>query len=232
MALGLSTFRIHLDYEHRNSNFVIYSKDTYTQHCSLFLRHYEVKDDASLVALEDGVLPDNAADEFVKFSPKTFSLSPGQAQSVKFQMRRKANVEPNEYRAHLSVDCSFDIEELKLNNEAQVSLAPRIRHNVPIIVRTGKLDATVNFTDFKFNGDIVEMEIERQGNRSVYGNIDLVDSRSNKVIDKNQQFTMYPETQKRRIKMATKGIDPKYLMVRFIEDMEFEGNIKIEQAVK
>jgi hypothetical protein len=230
-ALGLSTFRIYLDNQHRSENFVVYNKDQYTQHCTQFLRHYQVDPLGKLSALPKDALPQNAANEWIRYSPKHFSLSPGKSQAVKFKLKRRANSEAAEYRAHLALECNNDEEEVKQNNDIQYGLQPILRHNIPIIVRTGKIAASISFRQINLLDDIVSVDLARQGQRSVYGRLELIDSRSNKVVDKDKHITLYQEVRKKTVKLSTNGIDKEYLILRFSEDKKLRDRIVLQQPI-
>jgi P pilus assembly chaperone PapD len=230
-ALGLSTFRIYLDNQQRSKNFIVYNKDQYTQHCKQSLRHYEVDPQGRLNPLPDDALPPIAANSWIRFSPKHFSLSPGTSQAVKFQLKRRAKTEPAEYRAHLSLECSYDKEEIKQNNDVQFGLQPTLRHNIPIIVRTGKLDASLNFSKISLHDNMVSVDLERQGQRSVYGRLELVDSRTDKVINTDPHITLYQETRKKTVNLSTKGIAQKYLILRFSEEKQLQNRIVVQHTL-
>jgi hypothetical protein len=231
-ALGLSTFRIYLDIDKRQDNFLVYSRDQYTQHCSLSLRHYNIKEDGGLMALDNDTTPAHSASKWIRFSPKKFSVKPGSVQAVKFKMRRKANIIPNEYRAYLSVDCIFDADELAANRDNKAQLTPRLRHNVPIIVRTGKLDATIRFDSIQLDKDSLSFAAHRTGNRSIHGKLQLVDKRSDKVLSDKSLFSLYTETPLKNVIFSTLGVEKEHLLLRFIEDPKVGGSIVFNQSIQ
>jgi hypothetical protein len=231
LALGLSTFRIYLDNDKRQDNFVVYSKDEYTQHCNLSLRHYDVLESGKLLALDSGVEPEKSASKWIRFSPKKFSLKPGTSQSVKFQMRRKANTLADEFRSFLSVDCEFDAEELNANNDRKTGMTPRLRHNIPVIVRTGKLAAELAFENLEVNDELVSFNLKRSGERSIHGRVQLIDTRNDKIVNKKSLFSLYTETPFKNVRLATMGVDKKYLLLRFQEEADVGGTISINQQL-
>jgi fimbrial chaperone protein len=231
MALGLSTYRIYLDNDNRQEDFVVYSNDQYTQNCKLFLRHYDIQLDGSKIAVDLDIIPAHSAQVWMRFSPKRFSVKPGTSQAVKFQIRRKANSTAQEYRSFLSIDCESDKTERIANNDVNVNISPRLRHNVPIIVRTGKLDAEINFENIQLKNGTISVNVNRSGNRSIHGKIELVDTRNNEVISKEPLFTLYTETFSKTVYLATKGIQKDYLELRFKEDPNIGGKIVVNQKL-
>jgi hypothetical protein len=231
MALGLSTYRIYLDNDNRQQDFVVYSNDKYTQNCKLFLRHYEVLPNGSRVALEMDVIPEHSASSFIRFSPKRFSVKPSRSQTVKFQIRRKANSIAQEYRSFLSIDCESDPIEMAANNDNKAQVTPRLRHNVPIIVRTGTLEANINFENIQLTDTTVSFNVKRNGDRSIHGKIELIDTRNNSVVSKEPLFTLYTETLTKSVSLSTKGINKAYLELRFKENPEVGGKILVNQKL-
>ncbi len=231
-GVGISTLRVYLDNEQSEQNFIVYSKDPKRQDCTLFIKHYEVAEDGNLISLAEDFTPQNSAKQLIRFSPKTFSLGGAKSQSVRFRMRRKPNVEAAEFRAFLAVDCIFDQSELaKERGDVQYGLVPRLRHNIPIIVRTAKLEASVEFADIKVSDDAIGFSVKRQGTRSLYGRVELIDMRSNKIISKNTHFVLYPETPQKIVSFSTKGVSSEHLSIRFVENPKEGGSINHIKSV-
>lgn len=231
-ALGLSTFLIYMDFNKRTNNFLTFNKDQYTQHCTLFLRHYRTELGGKKTLIDEDTVPENSASSWLRFSPKRFSLKPGKTQNVKFRMRRKANTSPNEYISYLAVDCEFDIDEITANSNRAVTLTPRLRHNVPIIVRTGKLDAAIRFDDIQLKKDSLSVLVHRSGDRSTHGKLQLIDKRNDKILGTQSPLSIYTEMQFKEVDLATSGVDRQYLLLRFTEDPKTGGTIVVEQTIQ
>jgi P pilus assembly chaperone PapD len=231
-GVGVSTIRIYLDNDKSEENFLVYSKDPKLQHCTLWVKHYGIAEDGRIISLADDFQPDNSAEPLIRYSPKTFSLAAAQTQSVRFRMRRKPNIEDAEYRAFLVVDCEFDETDLSKDREdVQYGLVPRLRHNIPIVVRTAKLDASVEITNINVSEESISFSILRQGTRSVYGRLELIDTRTDRVVADNSHFVLYPETSKKQVQFPTKGVNPKDLGIRFIENAKEGGSINLIKPV-
>jgi hypothetical protein len=233
-AIGLSSFRVYLDFDKREHNFMVYNRDPFTQHCQLFLRHYLENDKGNLILDESDILPQNSVEPWLRFSPRKFSVAPGQAQTVRFKLRRKANVVPAEYHSHMAVDCEFDkdeYDEYTAQSEDVVQLVPRLRHNIPVIVRTGKLDVDISFSDLIVKGNQLSLVLNRRGQRSIFGDLELVDTRSDKVISNKPKVSLYENT-KESFNLVTDDTPVKYLKLRFIENTEFGGEKVIEKLIQ
>jgi hypothetical protein len=147
-------------------------------------------------------------------------------------MRRKPNAEAAEFRSFLAADCTIDATESGLNKDIQYGLTPRLRHNIPLIVRTGALEATVEFTDISVAVEQVKFAVLRQGTRSVYGHLALIDTRTNEIVDENRHFVVYLETPKKSVTFATQGVSLEHLSIRFVENKKEGGSIDYIQGVQ
>lgn len=128
-------------------------------------------------------VPGMYSDSMVRFSPREVTLPPGQAQVIRLMLRKKSNLETGEYRSHMLFQALPDpaatrIEKLtdKSSDKLQIQLIPVVGITIPIIVRHGKLDASATLSNLKFQPAEVatgqprlSLTINRQGNRSVYG---------------------------------------------------------------
>jgi P pilus assembly chaperone PapD len=226
-AVHLSTYRIYLDDDERTKSFIVFNRNTGSQDCRLKLRHYDFDEQGNMFDYKTNELPENSAKNWVRFSPKKFTLTPANSQTIRFSMRRKAKAQSAEYRSYLVVDCGA--AESPTEKKQMISIKPKLIHNVPIIVRMGELNANVKLTDFTFTKDTFNFFIERSGDRSIYGDIELVDKESGERISYQLNFSMYPETSKQSFKLSMHGHNPADLKVRFIENSKFGGEITLEK---
>jgi len=84
-----------------------------------------------LVEVPQGQPEDRFASEFLRFSPRQFTLAPGETQAVRLSLRKPATLAPGEYRSYLRVT--------ELPSEEQTTGPIRIemlmRHQLPVIVK-------------------------------------------------------------------------------------------------
>jgi hypothetical protein len=123
---------------------------------------------------------------FIRYSPRQMTLGPRESQTVRLQARPPAGEPPAEYRTHFSVtatpppDTGTDIAAAASGARSdllQVRITPIYGIMIPIIVRTGDLSAKASISDVH----LVESQgrkgigfaINRSGDRSVYGGIDI-----------------------------------------------------------
>lgn len=122
------------------------------------------------------------SDEMIRFSPRQVTLPPGGGQIVRLQLRKPSDLEPGEYRSHLYFQALPPTGPSRAHSGAQdveIELTAIVSLSIPVIVRHGETSATVRFahtrigTEQADNEDLpaVEFELQREGNRSVYGDL-------------------------------------------------------------
>jgi P pilus assembly chaperone PapD len=227
-AVHLSTFRIYLDEDNRNNSFILFNRDTQTEECKLFLGHNNFDDNGAMTEHQGSKPPENSAKDWVRFSPRKFTLTSAHSQTVRFTMRRKANVEPAEYRSYLNVDCGVVQPE---EQGKAVNITPRLVHSVPVIVRVGKLNAEISFSDFELTGHDLSFKLLRSGTRSIYGSITLFNKETDKSVSSQSGLSIYPESSNTEFLLRTKGIPVENLVIKFSENTKYGGDKVIEQEV-
>lgn len=122
------------------------------------------------------------ADKNLRFFPRTVTLAPNEAQTVKVQLVRYNDLAPGEYRSHLYLRASPVQkplgEEIVANKDSVLSvrLTPIFGISVPVIIRKGVSSATVLITKaaWMLQNDStpgLSMTFARSGNMSVYGDV-------------------------------------------------------------
>jgi hypothetical protein len=223
-AMSISTYRIYLDSENSSASFVMYNATSLEESCKLSLVHHNFDEFGTISAVDSAVLPDNSASPWIRYSPKNFSAAALSPQTVRFTLRRKANTSAQEYRSYLRVYCKAN-ETASSKSEStttSISVKPRMVQNVPIIVQ-------VNFSNFHLVDNSLHFDIHRQGNRSVYGKIELIDKKSGEVISYRKNISIYTETNLYKYELPSSDKALNELGVRFVEDTKFGGSIDYQQ---
>ncbi|MGS2720622.1 hypothetical protein [Paraglaciecola aestuariivivens] len=235
-AISLSTYRIYLDTENNSASFIMFNKSAVTETCALSLVHNDFTKDGKLVPYQGAGLPENSAEPWMRYSPRNFVVAPQNPQTIRFTMRRKSNMQAAEYRSYLRVSCDevapkVDTTTSGADNVAKLSIKPKIVQNIPIIVRTGKLDASLEFGDFALNEEKLEFTIARKGDRSVYGTLELINKNNGDVVVFRRNISIYTEVEKVSYSLVTAGLPTEQLMLRFTEDSAYGGTITHTQDV-
>ena len=139
---------------------------------------------------EDGTfekitIPDSAqnfADKNIRFFPRSVTLAPNEAQTVKVQIVKTNEIAIGEYRSHLYFRANPAPKPLgeevvdEKDSVLSVRLIPIFGISIPVIIRKGVSTATVNIYKLsmeyqKEKGTAVNITFNRSGNMSVYGDV-------------------------------------------------------------
>mgnify|MGYP000505594662 FL=1 len=231
-GVSLTSHRIFLDKDQRTESFVIFNREQQSQNCHLSFQDFPFDKAGNMGKRITGTLPKSSASQLVRFSPRAFEIKGGSTQAVRFSLRRKANAKASEYQSYLSINCGNSIDE---NNQASlIRLSPRLVHNVPVVARTGKLKVQLSISDIKIdvNKKLV-FKLNRAGDRSVYGVIEIIDKHSNKVVNFLQGVSLYVQSDYRQFDFSLPdGVSANNLSIRFTEEKKYGGNLIISRDVK
>ena len=121
------------------------------------------------------------ASPYLRFFPRSVVLGPNESQLLKVQTVRTNDLAPGEYRSHVYFRAVREekplgeIEAIVDSNSIAISIIPIFGITIPVIIRTGELEATVNMSDIsltkKDTSYVVGMTFNRTGNKSVYGDV-------------------------------------------------------------
>jgi P pilus assembly chaperone PapD len=123
------------------------------------------------------------ADKMIRYSPRQVVLEPGKSQIVRLSLRKPSGIKAGEYRSHIMFkaipkNAGTNVNKAAASDKITINLTAIISISIPVIVRHGDTTGTVAFTSIKYQKaekkDIkptLLMEIERDGNRSIYGDL-------------------------------------------------------------
>ena len=150
----------------------------------------------------------------IRYSPRQMTLGPQESQTVRLQARPPSGGSNAEYRTHFSVtatpppDTGIDIAAAATGAQSdslQVRITPVYGIMIPIIVRTGELPVETSISNvhlIRARGQrAVGFSINRTGDRSVYGGIDvfLLGSGTPKKIAGIRGLGVYAEIDHRNV---------------------------------
>lgn len=127
----------------------------------------------------------NFVTKFIRFFPRSVTLAPSEAQVVKVQVTRRSQLKEGEYRSHFYFRAEKKATPLgeddpaKDNNTISVQLTPVFGITIPVIIRIGDLNASVEMSNLKLlnkqeNKPVLQISFNRSGERSVYGNLQVL----------------------------------------------------------
>jgi hypothetical protein len=195
-AASISTYRIYLDSEHREQKFMVKNRDASQERCDISFDYVAYSAGAENKTLSDDekAVLSAPAIKRLRYSPRQFSLQPKSTQYVAFSYKRQINDEPAEYRTYANIKC---IAQSQPGVEG-INLSPTIVHSVPLIIRTGRstdLTANLVYSQIKQQQNNIAFRLENQGDRSVYGDIKVVDANGDMLKLLQRNLVIYPEMQ-------------------------------------
>lgn len=124
------------------------------------------------------------SDALIRFSPRQITLKSRENQVVRIMLRKPSDLVDGEYRSHLQFSKLPNSEESLKNNPSlsgnkeglSIRLTALVGLSIPVIVRHGETSATVSISNLSIdrrsnNQSTVSLQLNRTGNRSVYGDI-------------------------------------------------------------
>ncbi len=122
------------------------------------------------------------ADRYLRFYPRTVTLGPNEAQTVKIQLIRSTELAPGEYRSHFyfrSIPKATPLgqkEKPKDTTSISVVLTPIFGITIPAIIRIGASTSKVTISGLAFemiNDTLPNLRLvfNRSGNMSVFGDL-------------------------------------------------------------
>lgn len=121
------------------------------------------------------------ASKYLRFFPRTVSLAPNEAQTIKVQLTKTAELTPGEYRSHIYFRA---VPNMKPLGEAangkdtgiSVKLVPVFGITIPAIIRVGDNNAKVQLSDISLvsvndTSFYLNTTLNRSGDMSVYGDL-------------------------------------------------------------
>lgn len=249
-ALRITLKRVIFEGPKRTEVITIINNTAEEQVYRLGWRRMRMTEDKSLQAVaDDDPAPDlRPADSMIRYAPRRIVLPPGRTQQIRLLLRRPKDMEPGEYRSHLWIQpeesaVKFDPNKPKAQGQAvQIKMLTGL--TLPVFIRSGKLEAAVRIEDAvlttKKGKPIVSYTVYREGNRSVYGDIEITCQSAGEevVISSIRGIAVYTDVTKRNINnavlsMPEAGCSSMKITYRASEeDNFFKGDVMAEAAVK
>ncbi len=181
---------------------------------------------------------ERAALDMIAFSPRRVTLPPNQPQVIRVGVRLPEGLAPGEYRAHMLFRAVPDAAPALAADPAKpaptgvsIALTPIYGITIPIIVRVGDLGATATIGDARIgetkDGPAFEFDLARNGDRSVYGDIEVTRPGRAEPLLLARGIAVYPEVAARKVSLrvppelaaALKGP----VHIRYSEDRDIGG---------
>jgi hypothetical protein len=201
--------------------------DPVLQNCEVQIKDIVINTDGQIALVTNGEVTENSAKPLVRLAPRRFTLGTAEHQMVKLLYRRKPGLENGEYQGVLAIKCKEKVENINL----PVTIIPTLVHNVPLIVRTGRLPIEAAFFSTTINGNKLSLELKIQGQRSITGDVTVSNSATGDVVAERKHLSIYAQQPIKKLELSLGDYRNTPLLITFTEDPEMGGNLIIQQQV-
>lgn len=141
-----------------------------------------MKDDGTFEKITEPDPGQLFADKNIRFFPRTVTLGPNEAQTVKVQIIKTNDLPAGEYRSHIYLRANpvpkplgEEIVDTK-DSTLSVKLVPIFGISIPVILRKGEFSASASIVDAqieykKESNNLITVYFNRSGKMSLYGNV-------------------------------------------------------------
>ena len=161
------------------------------------------------------------AEPYLRIYPRSVILGPNESQVIKIQLQKTDQMAPGEYRSHLYFRAMPDAKPLgekgiKKDTSVSATLTAVIGISIPVIIRKGETSAKVSLSNLSFQKlndsiRIIKLDLNRNGNISVYGdikvNLVLPNGKTTTVGEMNGLAVYTPGTIRKCQVQLKKGVD-------------------------
>ena len=171
-------------------------------------KKFRMDEAKSLSSIDKGEQSDDIlwAENMVRYAPRRITIPAGGSQQIRLMLRRPKEIQEAEYRAHLWIISEgkppeFDAKPDGKKQEIRLSVQPAI--SLPVFVRHGAMNAKASISDAVLkpgkDGLDISFSINREGNRSIYGDFDFacVDGGKETILRQARGIAVYLEIGRR-----------------------------------
>lgn len=231
-GVSFTNTRIFIDNNTSKQDFLLFNRGNESETCNISLVDYNVNEDGSLIPLEANEKAPNSAKPYVRFSPRRIVLGSQQTQKVKILARGYNRASDNELLSYLSIACKANVAPTSIANEPNNSqykaatMIPTLISRVPIIIRKEQVPVDIDFSDIKLTvqGDeqYLDFSLLREGDRSVYGSIKLIDESGKQLAIRNG-VSSYVQSRAIKKQLKFEKSDSPTFTLTFEENQQFGG---------
>lgn len=212
-----------------------------------------MREDGGMEEVAEPLADERFADQLLRFSPRQVTLEPGVTQTVRVQLRLPAELAAGEYRSHLvfrhlpDVDTAGETPAKAAPVGMAVELIPIYGVSIPVIIRHGDVGpATVTIRDLKLAQSVpgadalggrpkLELTLERQGPRSVFGDLEVQAKvgGSWQQVGRINRLAVYTPNVRRRVivELAAESLRAELLRVVYRDAEKAEGVVLAEASM-
>ena len=153
---------------------------------------------------------DKKAEDMIVYAPRKVTLAPHDPQAIRIAAHAPQGLPDGEYRVHLlfrAIPPATPVTQAS-NDQVkgvQFKLTPIYGVTIPVIVRLGNLQATAGIADVhldqKDGAPFVDLDLVRNGSRSVYGEVRVLKTGVKDPIAVQKGIAVYTEVGKRHVSL-------------------------------
>lgn len=178
--------RVVLDSQQRTTELALVNRGTETAAFRIQIENRRMRADGSLEDAGDPQPGELFAQDKIRFTPRQLILEPGARQTIRITADLPPGLAAGEYRSHLRLlsapvgagrQLSAATSAAGTDSSLSIQLIAIRSLTIPILVRTGSLDASAAIEGAHFDPEHQErlvIAMTRSGNRSTYGDIRLL----------------------------------------------------------
>ncbi len=186
-AMAVDPKRVVFDGRKRSAELLVINRGDRAATYKIYFQEMRMTNTGHLDVVDDPAEAEKTSSALLRYSPRRMTLGPGKMQSVRLLLRKPRDLEPGEYRSHLTIEelpdamAGTDVEQLA-DNRGGVKVRMVARHSItiPVIARHGMLDASLELKALKYlppdkkkPRSRIALNLHRQGTRSLYGSINV-----------------------------------------------------------
>jgi len=143
-------------------------------------RFHKQTPDGLYEQIDESITPEFDLSEHMVFTPRRVTLLPDGRQTIRLALRKKGEIPPGEYRAHLLIQSYEsgapsieDVEQPGKGTTTAVKIFPG--YTLPIIYRVGEYDAKIGISNVRFDPEHGDkrllLTLTREGLHGTTGNL-------------------------------------------------------------
>ncbi|GHB63101.1 hypothetical protein GCM10008107_10250 [Psychrosphaera saromensis] len=229
-GVSFTNLRIFIDNKTNKQDFTLLNRGDTSENCQITLVDYNVAEDGSLTELVGNQQASNSAKPYVRLSPKRVNIKAQQSQKLKIIARGYRKAKSNELHSYLSIACKPIKKQLTStsgsNGQYAPAMEPRFISRIPIIIRKQQVPVVIDFSDISFTTEgentLLNFTLLKQGERSTYGKLKLLDETGNQVAIKSS-VSAYIQAKAIKHTLKFKNVDSTKFTLMYEENPDFGG---------
>ncbi|WOT06666.1 hypothetical protein [Shewanella youngdeokensis] len=196
--------RVELDnLKNRSAVFTLMNRSENTARYNIYFEDKEMLDSGEFISLDNDRALFSLSD-YVRYSPRRLNIEPEQAVKVRLAARLPKSIEKGEYRSYI-VFHQIPLAPVKSETDADasepfsLSISAYLKVSVPVILRVGELDTNLRILDTNIDAGqhAIQVTIGRDGERSSYGDVEIVDAATGRIVGGSKNVAIYTELEQR-----------------------------------